>query len=136
MPTSALKSGQKPYPSPGADLTAALPIFAVNSGAFTELVSDALRRDFGRFKDPAAACGEAADVPAGTASNWLKRRATPQGLHLLRLMATAPELRSELMRLIGMEASGDPDTERALTLLMNVAIRRQALERRQRELEE
>lgn len=93
---------------------AALPIFQINQGQFTERVKTALVLHFSRERNAHKRLAERADVNLGTAKNWLEGRSVPQGLHLLRLMATVPELGAEMRRLTGMMSDMDPEFEREL----------------------
>lgn len=109
---------------------AALPIFEINQGQYTERVRGALQMAFARFGHPVKQLARCADVNITTAKNWWEGKSTPQGLHLLRLFATVPELQAEVRRLTGMMADGDPEFDRALNDLLALHLRR-----RQRQLE-
>lgn len=111
-------------------MSAALPIFAINQGEYTDRVRGALQTAFGRLGHPVKHLAKCADVNITTAKNWLDGRSTPQGLHLLRLFAMVPELQAEVRRLTGMMADGDPEFDRALNDLLALHLRK-----RQRALE-
>jgi hypothetical protein len=119
-------TGQKTYGAGAHKMSAAiaLPIFQINQGQFTERVRTALVLHFSRERNAHKRLAERADVNVGTAKNWLEGRSVPQGLHLLRLMATVPELQAEVRRLCAMEADCDPELEREIHDLFRVWQRR------------
>lgn len=86
----------------------------IGQNEYTEIVRDALRRAFGRERHAIKRLAGAANSNERTAKNWLEGKATPGGLHMLRLMATVPEFQAEVRRLTGMQADMDPEFEREL----------------------
>lgn len=88
------------------------PAFAMTQGQYQETVSNVLRVAFGRQRHAVKQLARTAGTSASTAKNWLEGRSTPIGLHMLRLMATVPELQAEVRRLTAMEADLDPEFDR------------------------
>lgn len=92
----------------------AAPVFQINQGQYQGVVKGALRLAFVNEKYPVKKIAQIADTSEATAKNWWEGRSTPIGLHLLRLIATVPELQSEVRRLTAMESALDPSFEREL----------------------
>lgn len=88
--------------------------FEIGQNEYTGLVRDALQRAFGRERHAIKRLATVANSNERTAKNWLEGRATPGGLHMLRLMATVPEFQAEVRRLTGMQSDMDPEFEREL----------------------
>lgn len=88
------------------------------------IVSEALRKAYGREKSAAKTIARAANTNERTARNWLEGRALPNFMSTLRLMATTPELRSEVARITAMQAELDPEAERAVSALVQLLARR------------
>ncbi len=124
MRRSPTKTERNSCPRRDQPVTLALPIFEINQGQYTERVRDALGTAFGRFRNPDKQLARAADCNVHTAKNWLAGKSSPQGLHLLRLLAAVLELQAEVRRLTGMIADGDPDVQRVINDLVTVELRR------------
>lgn len=90
---------------------------ALSTERVTSVIAEALKRTFGNSKASAKLVAKAANSNAKTAANWLAGNNAPGAVHLLRLMATVPELQAEVRRLTGMEANIDPEFERDLHAL-------------------
>jgi hypothetical protein len=97
----------------------------IGQGEYTTIVRDSLRRAFGAERHAVKRLASVANSNERTAKNWLDGRATPGGLHLLRLMATVPGFQAEIRRLTGMAADCDPEIEREISDLFRVWQRRQ-----------
>lgn len=81
---------------------------------YQDTVLGVLRTKFGAVRHGAKLLAQAAGVTTETAKNWLSddQRATPQGFNLMRLMATVPELQSEMLRLMAIETTMPAEFER------------------------
>lgn len=99
------------------------PVYSLGQDEFARIIVDALRRSVGAASDPVKAVARAANANIHTARNWWTGATTPQGLYLLRLMAAMPELQSEIRRLVGMEASLDPEFGRDLDAMIQTYLR-------------
>lgn len=95
----------------------------VDQGEFTEMISGALKRAFGKERSAVKRIAQLADCNPRAAQNWLEGRNAPDGLHLLRLAAMVPEMQGEVRRLIGMEADLDPELARDLSRLIDTSVR-------------
>lgn len=108
------KTGQRTCPSnrrscAGDGVNA--PILTMDQFDYQRTVSGALKSAFGRERHGAKKLAGAAGTNVSTAKNWLGERSTPQGLHLLRLMATVPEMASAIRHLTAMTDT-DPEFAR------------------------
>jgi len=108
------KTGQRTCPAnrrscAGADVIA--PILTMDQFDYQRTVSGALKSAFGRERHGAKKLAGAAGTNVSTAKNWLDEKFTPQGLHLLRLIAAVPEMASEIRRLTAM-TDADPEFAR------------------------
>lgn len=88
-------------------------IFSIDSRDLANLVSLSLHRHAAHHRYPHKVIARAARTNIRTAKNLYEGRNAPNGLTLLRLMATVPELQSEVRRLTGMLTDMDPAFERA-----------------------
>lgn len=87
------------------------PILTMDQFDYQRTVSGTLKSAFGRERHGAKKLAGAAGTNVSTAKNWLDEKSTPQGLHLLRLIATVPEMASEVRRLTAM-TDADPEFAR------------------------
>lgn len=87
------------------------PILTMDQFDYQRTVSGALKSAFGQERHGAKKLAGAAGTNVSTAKNWLDERSTPQGLHLLRLMATVPEMASAIRHLTAMTDT-DPEFAR------------------------
>lgn len=85
---------------------------------FTDRICDALRQHVEGNASGVKSLARAANANVRTVENWLAKRSTPDGLHLVRLMATIPEVQAEVRRLAAMEADLDPNFERDMDALV------------------
>jgi len=81
-------------------------------GDYAEVICGAIRRAAERHPHGMKYIARSANSNIRTVESWAAKRSTPDGLHLLRLMATVPEVQSEVRRLAGMQADLDPAFER------------------------
>lgn len=93
---------------------------ALDTGDFTMLVADALQKDYGHGRHAVKRIAAAANSNTRTAKNWLYGVNAPDALNLLRLMAQSPALAGEVRRLTSMQASLDPEFERAFNATMQL----------------
>lgn len=133
---SRSESGQVPYLEKGQDLVSAVatadraPIQDMDNSQFQGVVTSIIRRVFGAERHAAKRLSEAAGVTVETAKNWLKADVptTPQGLHLMRLMATVPELQAEMLRLAAIQTTMPAEFEQAFLAAARVYRRVKAAE--------
>lgn len=85
---------------------------------FTDRICGAIREAASRSPSGVKLIARAANANTRTVENWLAKRSTPDGLHLVRLMATVPEVQAEVRRLAAMESDLDPSFERDLNALI------------------
>jgi len=124
---SRVESGQvscleKEYGFVNASMTAErAPIRDMDGSQFQMVVTSIIRQVFGAERHGAKRLSSAAGVTVETAKNWLREEqpTTPQGLHLLRLMATVPELQAEMLRLAAIETSMPAEFERAFVAALH-----------------
>lgn len=88
------------------------------------LLGSALRKAYGNERASAKVIAFRAKTNERTARNWLEGRCLPDFMNTLRLMATTPELRSEVARLTAMQMDLDPDAERAMSALAQLLMAR------------
>jgi DNA-binding transcriptional regulator YiaG len=102
---------------------------ALNMGQyeFTEAICDAIRRAIELDPFGVKTIARAANANIRTVENWAAKRSTPDGLHLVRLMATVPEVQAEVRRLAAMDADLDPEFERDLARVLEGYQRLKAL---------
>lgn len=108
------KTGQRTCPDTANSCAGArviAPILTMDQFDYQRTVSGALKSAFGRERHGAKKLAGAAGTNVSTAKNWLDEKSTPQGLHLLRLIAAVPELASEVRRLTAM-TDADPEFAR------------------------
>lgn len=133
---SRSESGQVPYLEKGQGLVNAVatadraPIQDMDNSQFQGVVTSIIRRVFGAERHAAKRLSEAAGVTVETAKNWLKADVptTPQGLHLMRLMATVPELQAEMLRLAAIQTTMPAEFEQAFLAAARVYRRVKAAE--------
>lgn len=133
---SRSESGQKTYLEKGHGLVSAVasadraPIQDMDNSQFQGVVTSIIRQVFGVARHAAKRLSEAAGVTVETAKNWLKSDVptTPQGLHLMRLMATVPELQAEMLRLAAIETTMPAEFEQAFLAAARVYRRIKAAE--------
>lgn len=85
------------------------PALGIGTAELTNVVSLVLQRAFPTRGEGIREIAELANTNERAAKNWYHGKNCPDALHLLRLMATVPELQAEVRRLTGMEAGLDPD---------------------------
>lgn len=95
----------------------------IGQGEFTDRICDAIRRSVSHDPSGVKAVARAANANVRTVENWFAKRSTPAGLHLVRLMATMPEVQSEVRRLASMESDLDPAFERDFNTLVTSYMR-------------
>lgn len=95
------------------------PILTMDQFDYQRTVSGVLKGAFGQERHGAKKLAEAAGTNVSTAKNWLDEKSTPQGLHLLRLIATVPELQSEVLRLAAIETAMPAEFEKAVLGLVH-----------------
>lgn len=94
----------------------AAPALTIDRFEYTETMSSAIKRATDRIGLKGVA--RAASCNMRSVENWCQGVHTPNGLQLLRLMATVPEVQAEVRRLAAMEADLDPTFERDMDALM------------------
>lgn len=133
---SRQEKGQETYLEKGHGLVNAsitserAPIQDMDGNQFQRVVTSIIRQVFGAERHAAKRLSEAAGVTVETAKNWLKADipTTPQGLHLMRLMATVPELQAEMLRLTAIETTMPAEFEQAFLAAARVYRRIKAAE--------
>jgi hypothetical protein len=110
------KSDRKSRGGDSAMISAATaaPIHELQQRDFDNIVHRSIRAGLANERYPVRRLADAANVNEKTAKNWWEKRCSPQGLQLLKLMASIPELAAEVRRLCAMEADLDPEFEREL----------------------
>jgi hypothetical protein len=88
---------------------------------FTDCICDAIRQAVSR--DGVKHVARAANANLRTVENWANKRSTPDGLHLVRLMAMVPEVQAEVRRLAAMESDLHPELQRDMQQLFQTAAR-------------
>lgn len=90
---------------------------SIGQAEYTDRIGGALRAAAQNHPDGLKGLARAANSNIRAVEAWIAKRSTPNGLHLLRLMATIPEVQAECRRLAAMEANLDPEFERELSSL-------------------
>lgn len=84
------------------------PVMTLTQNALAETIGGVLRRAFGAERHAVKRLARATGASNRSAENWIAGECAPDAFYLLRLMATVPELASEVRRLTAM---GDADPE-------------------------
>ena len=94
-------------------------VLSMSTERFTAVIADSLRRRFGNSKASAKLVANLVGSNEKAAQNWINGANAPGSLHLMRLMATVPELQAEMRSLIGIDPNLDPEFERDLIALVS-----------------
>lgn len=92
-------------------MTSAAPVMALSQNDLAERLGETLRRAFGEERHAVKRLARVTGASNRTAENWIRGENTPDAFHLLRLIATVPELASEVRRLTAM-TDADPEFAR------------------------
>lgn len=84
------------------------PVMALSQNDLASTIGETLRRVFGTERHASKKLAQITGASNRSAENWIAGENAPDAFHLLRLMATVPELASEVRRLTAM---GDADPE-------------------------
>lgn len=73
---------------------------AVTAAAYSETVTEVLRRKYGPLRHSAKLLAQAVGSTPRTVQNWLDGTNAPRGAELIRLMQECDELADEIFRLV------------------------------------
>lgn len=92
-------------------MTSAAPVMALSQNDLAERLGETLRRAFGEERHAVKRLARVTGASNRSAENWIRGENAPDAFHLLRLIATVPELASEVRRLTAM-TDADPEFAR------------------------
>lgn len=87
------------------------PVMALTQNDLASTIGETLRRVFGTERHASKKLAQITGASNRSAENWIAGENAPDAFHLLRLMATVPELASEIRRLTAM-TDADPEFAR------------------------
>lgn len=87
------------------------PVMALSQNDLASTIGETLRRVFGTERHASKKLAQITGASNRSAENWIAGENAPDAFHLLRLMATVPELASEIRRLTAM-TDADPEFAR------------------------
>jgi hypothetical protein len=87
------------------------PVMALSQNDLASTIGETLRRVFGTERHASKRLAQITGASNRSAENWIAGENAPDAFHLLRLMATVPELASEIRRLTAMTDT-DPEFAR------------------------
>src|SRR6185437_3535959 len=96
---------------------------------YIDRIGEAVLRAAGRASGGLKEVARAANTNVRTLENLTQKVTGPNGLTLLKLMATVPEVQAEVRRVAGMEANLDPNFERDLNALFRTYNKLQSAKR-------
>lgn len=87
------------------------PVMALSQNDLASTIGETLRRVFGPERHASKKLAQITGASNRSAEKWIAGENAPDAFHLLRLMATVPEMASEIRRLTAM-TDGDPEFAR------------------------
>lgn len=104
------------------------PVMTLTQNALAETIGGVLRRAFGAERHAVKRLARATGASNRSAENWIAGENAPDAFHLLRLMATVPELQAEMLRLAAIETTMPAEFEEAFLAAARVYRRVKAAE--------